>query len=54
MPNNDFNRRKQGKNYTKDTVVTYLYTQKLSTAIQVQTSLKASFVSWSGYEAKPG
>ena len=37
VPNNDnhFNRSKQGKNCTKDTVVTYLYikiTQKLSTA----------------------
>ena len=28
VPNNDFNRSKQGKNYTKDTVVTYLYIKK--------------------------
>ena len=35
VPNNDFNQSKQGKNVTKDTVVTYLYIknpQKLSTA----------------------
>ena len=42
MLNNDFNRSKQGKNCTKDTVVTYLYIknpQKLSTASE--TTLKA-------------
>ena len=35
MPNYDFNGSKQGKNYLKDTVVTYMSiknTQKLSTA----------------------
>ena len=35
VPNNDFDRNKQGQNYTNDRSATYLYitnTQKLSTA----------------------
>ena len=43
MPNNDFNRSKQGKNYTKDTIITYLYTF---------IKRRRSFASRSGYEAK--
>ena len=43
VPNNDFNRSKQGKNYIKDTVVTYLYIKNIHKSLvqQVQTSLKA-------------
>ena len=48
VPNNDFNRSKQGKNCTKDTVVTYLYIknpQKLSTAsTNLFNSLKAKCI----------